>query len=266
METKIRGEEELAAQLEGRNAVLEALRSGRKIRRILVAKGIKPSANVSLLLELAKKKGVRIVHLDRSELDRLSQTDAHQGVLAEGEPLALLSLQQLLGSLTKGKEKPFLLALDGITDPQNLGSLLRSAEGMGIQGVIFPQRRSAPITAAVAKASAGALEYVPLVRVPNLPRALEDLKRHGVWVVGTSDRAEKTCSEADLTGSICLVLGSEGKGMARLVSERCDFVVRVPMFGKISSLNVGAAGAILMYEVRRQRSGESGVGSEQEFR
>jgi 23S rRNA (guanosine2251-2'-O)-methyltransferase len=254
VEAQIEEEEELASHLWGRNAVLEALKSGRKIRRILVAKGVKPSATVSLLLELAGQRGVRIVHLDRSELDRLSQTDAHQGILAEAESLALFSLKQLFDSMAQKEEMPFVLALDGITDPQNLGSLLRSAEGMGVHGVIFPQRRSAPISAAVAKASAGALEHLPLVRVTNLPRTLEELKKHGVWVVGTSDRAEKTCFETDLTGKIALVLGSEGKGMSRLVSEKCDLLVRIPMFGKISSLNVGVAGAILMYEVRRQRS------------
>lgn len=254
METKIRDEEELGTRLEGRNAVLEALKSGRRIGRILLAKGVKPGLNLNLILELAKQRGVRITYLERLELDKRSQTEAHQGVLAEAEPLTLFSLNQLFDSLAQKEEIPFLLALDGVTDPQNFGSLIRSADGMGVHGIIFPKRRSAPITAVVAKASAGALEYVPLVQVTNMPRALKELKEEGIWVVGTSDRAEKNCFEADLTGSIALVLGSEGKGMSRLVSEKCDFVVRIPMLGRISSLNVGVAGAILMYEVGRQRS------------
>lgn len=260
-------EKEPVVRLEGRNAVLEALQGGRKIRKILIAKGIKPGANLNLILKLARERGVKISYLERSELDRIAQTRVHQGILAEAEPLSFVALTELLNSLAQQGQAPFLLVLDGITDPQNFGSLIRSAEGMGVHGVIFSRRRSAPVTPAVAKASAGALEHIPLVQVSNIALTLEELKKKRVWVVGTSDRAEKSCFETDLTGSIALVLGSEGKGISRLVAEKCDFLVRIPMKGKVSSLNVGVAGGILMYEVRRQRSRESGVGSrEQKFR
>lgn len=240
-------------QIEGKNVVIEALRGRRKVKKILLAEGLKVDEAVRLIEKKAGEKDIPRQRITRKELEQLATTRAHQGVIAYVEPFQYTSLTNLLASLKNVSEEPFLLLLDGITDPQNFGSLLRSADAAGVQGVIIPKRRTAPLTASVCKASAGAVEHLSIVQVPNLVMVIKILKDKGMWIVGGSEKAEKTCFEADLSGGICLVLGSEGKGISRLVSEKCDFLVRIPMVGELSSLNVAVAGAILMYEVRRQR-------------
>lgn len=240
-------------QVEGRNAVIEALRGKRKVSKILIAKGIKPGKSLGEIIKLAAKKDIKLVYTERTRLEDLAISQVHQGVIAYVEPIIFLTLKELLSLLDKKKRTPFLLILDGVTDPQNFGSLIRTAEAAGVDAVIIGKRRTATVTPTVIKASAGAIEHIPLVQVGNIASVVEGLKDSGIWVIGSSDRAKVSLYEADLTGSMALVLGSEGKGISRLVSERCDLVVRIPMQGKVSSLNVGVAGAVLMFEVRRQR-------------
>ncbi|MDP3014354.1 MAG: 23S rRNA (guanosine(2251)-2'-O)-methyltransferase RlmB [Candidatus Subteraquimicrobiales bacterium] len=237
--------------IEGKNAVLEALRGSRKLKKVLIATGLKESAVLDEIKSLAKEKSVPLFVTDRKKLDGLSRGGVHQGVLAYVEPLAYLHLNKFLNSL--GEENNIvILLLDEVTDPQNLGSLVRTAEAAGVKGIVLTKRRSVGVTPAVVKASAGAIEYVPLIQVSNLVLAIEELKKANFWIIGADMAGEKTYFEADLKGRICLALGSEGKGLSRLVKEKCDFLVNIPMHGRISSLNVAVAGAILLFEARRQ--------------
>lgn len=240
-------------QLEGRNPILEALRAGQEINKILVAKGTQENA-IRQILALAHSAGVVVQTVDRARLDAMAQGRAHQGVIALVAAHRYATLDEILANARQRGEDPLILVLDGIEDPQNLGSLIRSADGAGAHGVIIPERRAAGVTAIVAKASAGAVAHVPVARVTNIVRALEELKQAGLWVAGTDQGAPELYYEARLTGPLAVVVGGEGKGIGRLVSEHCDFMVRLPMFGQVTSLNAGVAGAILLYEVRRQRA------------
>lgn len=244
--------------IKGRNSVQEALRGRRRIKRVLLAKALKESDALKEIKKIARERGIPIKMVDRKELDSISYLKAHQGVVAYAEPLPPISFDDFLISLRSEKEPPIVLLLDEVTDPQNLGSLMRSADAVGASGIVITRRRSVGLTPAVIKASAGAVEHVPLVQVGNLVYAIERLKGEGFWIIGSSANAKDVYSEVDLKGKIALVLGSEGKGLSRLVEQKCDFLVRIPMHGKISSLNVAVAGALLMYEVRRQRMARSG--------
>ncbi|HOQ00059.1 MAG TPA: 23S rRNA (guanosine(2251)-2'-O)-methyltransferase RlmB [Acetivibrio clariflavus] len=239
--------------LEGRNSVLEAIRADRTINKILISKGDK-EGSIKQIITLAREKGIVVQETDRISLDKISATHAHQGVIAFVAAKEYVEVEDILEIAKSKGEDPFVILLDGITDPQNLGSILRTADAVGAHGVVIPKRRAIGLTAAVSKASAGAIEYVPVARVTNLSQTIEYLKEQNLWIVGTDLSGEKSFFEADLKGPVALVIGSEGEGMSRLVSEKCDFIVNIPMKGKISSLNAAVAGAIVMYEVLKQRS------------
>ena len=239
--------------IEGRNAVIEALRAGRAIDKIFIARG-DVDKTLGHIASRAREQGVVVVEADRRKLDFMSRTKAHQGVVAIAAVQEYCEIRDILARAGERGEPPFVIVCDEISDPHNLGAIIRSAECVGAHGVVIPKRRSAGLTAIVGKASAGAAEYVPIARVANLSAALRELKEAGLWVYGTA--ADGSCAlwETDLTGPIALVIGSEGDGMSRLVRESCDFVLSLPMRGRINSLNASAAAAVTMYEVLRQRS------------
>ncbi len=240
--------------IEGRNAVTEAFRAGRPIDKLYIAAGENDRA-LGFVAALAREKGVTVVECDRRKLDGMSVTHAHQGVIALCAVREYCTVEDILNRAEELGEDPFVIVCDEITDGHNLGAIIRTAECAGAHGVIIPKRRSAGLTAIVNKASAGAAEHLPVARVPNLRAAIEELKEHGVWVYGTAADGTSALWQTELTGPIALVIGSEGDGMARLVRESCDFILSLPMKGKMSSLNASVAGAIVMYEVMRQRRG-----------
>ncbi|MGI6112875.1 MAG: 23S rRNA (guanosine(2251)-2'-O)-methyltransferase RlmB [Mahellales bacterium] len=238
--------------IEGRKPVLEALRAGRIIRKIILAQGIKEDAVIREIITSAQKNSIPIQRVDRQKIFDLSGSDVHQGIIAETEPYKYKTLEDIIDKAKAGQRPPFIIVLDRITDPHNLGSIIRTAEGCGAHGVIIPQRNACGITPTVIKASAGAVEHIPVTRVVNITRTLNRLKQQGFWIIG-ADMEGSPYYSADLTGPIALVLGSEGQGIGRLVKESCDLLVSIPMMGRVQSLNVSVAGAILMYEVLRQR-------------
>mgnify|MGYP005774258489 FL=1 len=239
-------------QLEGRNAVLEVLKSGRDIEKIIVQKG-NVEGTIRRIAGMARERGIVVQEAARQKLDEMSQTKNHQGVIAVVSEHEYAEVDDILRSAAEKGEKPFIIILDNITDPHNLGAVIRTAECAGAHGVIIPKRRSVGLTAVVGKTSAGALEYMPVARVTNIARTIEELKKQGVWVA-CADMDGEDYYDASLDGAIALVIGSEGEGVSRLVKEKCDFTVSIPMYGKISSLNASVAGALLMYEVVRQRN------------
>ena len=238
--------------LMGRNAVLEALKAGRGINRLLLANGDK-EGSVSEIRALARERGIVCQTVERSKIEAVAGGFRHQGVLAYVAPVAYAEVEDILAAAEERGEPPFLLLLDELEDPHNLGALLRTADATGVHGVLIPKRRSVPLTATVAKTSAGAVEYVPVARIGNVAQTLKALKEKGFWVAGADMDGEMTCWESDLTGPLVLAVGSEGHGMSRLTRELCDFVVRMPMVGRINSLNASVAGSILLYESMRQR-------------
>ena len=238
--------------IEGRNAVIEALRTETAIDKIYIAKG-ETDKTLGHIASKARDRGIVVVEADRRKLDHMSQTHAHQGVIALAAVREYVSVQSILEAAAEKGEAPLLVVCDEISDPHNLGAILRTAECAGAHGVIIPKRRSAGLTAVVAKTSAGAVSYMPVARVPNMAALLKDLKKQGVWVFGTAAEGTTTLYDADLKGPAAIVIGSEGDGMSRLVTENCDFLVSIPMKGQISSLNASAAAAILLYEAVRQR-------------
>ena len=239
--------------IEGRNAVIEALRAGRSIDKIYIAKG-DVDQTLGHIASKARSAGVVVVEADRRKLDAMSQTHAHQGVIALCAVKEYCTVADILAIAQARGEPPFVIVCDEISDPHNLGAIIRSAECAGAHGVIIPKRRSAGLTAVVDKTSAGAVEHVAIARVPNLSAAIGELKKSGLWVYGAAAEGASPMWQADLTGPVCLVIGSEGDGIGRLVRENCDFLVSIPLKGQISSLNASAAAAVLMYEVLRQRS------------
>jgi len=245
--------EEAAERIEGRNPVIEAIRADRAINKIFVSKGEK-EGSIKYIIALAREKGIVVQEVDRSKLDTLSITRAHQGVIAFAAAKEYVDVDYILEAAASAGEAPFIIILDEITDPNNFGSILRTADAAGAHGVIIPKRRAIGLTATVSKASAGAAEYVPVARVTNLGQTIDYLKKNGVWIVGTDLTGEKPFYDSDLKGPIALVIGSEGEGMGRLVKEKCDFIVNIPMKGHVSSLNAGVAAAIVMYEILKQRN------------
>ena len=240
--------------IEGRNAVIEALRSGETIDKIYLQKG-ETDKTLGHIASKARAAGVVVVEADRRKLDAMSRTHAHQGVIALAAVREYVSVESILQAARDKGEAPLLVVCDEISDPHNLGAIIRTAECAGAHGVIIPKRRSAGLTAIVGKTSAGAVSYLPVARVANLTSALKDLKKQGVWIFGTAAGASTDLYSADLKGPAAIVIGSEGDGMSRLVAENCDFLVSIPMKGHISSLNASAAAAILLYEAVRQRRG-----------
>ncbi len=238
--------------IEGRNPIMEALRSGREIDKILVAKGDRNGSIVKILND-AKKKGIVIQEVDRAKLDSMSETKNHQGVIAYVATVEYVSVEDILESARSKGEAPFIVIADEITDPHNLGSILRTANGAGVHGVIIPKRRSAGLNSVVAKTSAGAVEFTPVAKVSNIAAAIDKLKKENVWVVGADMDGDRTIYTHDFSGGVAIVIGSEGFGISRIVKEKCDFIVRIPLLGEITSLNASVAGALMMYEVVRNR-------------
>lgn len=239
-------------QIEGRNAVLEALRAGRPLDKVYIASG-NTDAGLSRIAAMAREAGAVVVMADRHRLDQMAVSNAHQGVIAIAAAHEYATLEELLERAEAAGEPPLLVILDEVADPHNLGAVLRTAECAGAHGIIIPKRRSAGLGAVVAKASAGAVEYLPVARVPNLTAAIEALKSRGIWIYGTAADAPADLYHTDLSGPAAIVIGSEGNGMGRLVAESCDYLVSIPMRGHINSLNASAAAAILLYEAVRQR-------------
>ena len=240
--------------IEGRNAVIEALRAGTAVDKIYLQRG-ETDRTLGHIASKARAAGIVVVEADRRKLDAMSRTHAHQGVIALAAVREYASVADILRAAEERGEGPLVVVCDEISDPQNLGAIIRTAECAGAHGVIIPKRRSAGLTAIVAKTSAGAVAHVPVARVPNIPSLLKELKKQGVWVFGTAAEGTTPLYNADLKGPAAIVIGSEGEGMTRLAAENCDFLVSIPMRGKLSSLNAAAAAAILLYEAVRQRIG-----------
>ena len=235
--------------LSGRNPIREALKADRDIEKMLVAKG-DLSGSAREIVAMARERGIPVQVVERSRLDEI--TPHHQGILAYASAYKYAEVDDILAAAREKNEQPFIVVLDGITDPHNLGAIIRTAETSGADGVIIPKRRSASLNATVFKTSAGAASYVPVARVPNLAAALDKLKENGVWIYGT-DASGSDYSQTDFTGGCGLVIGSEGFGISKLIQKKCDFMVKLPMLGKINSLNASVAAGIFMYEVLRQR-------------
>lgn len=238
--------------IEGRNAVAEALRAGTPIDKVFLLKG-EVDLPLRQLANQARQQGAVLAEVDRHKLDAMSRTHAHQGIIAVAAVREYASVEDLLQAARDRGEPPLLVVCDELSDPHNLGAVIRTAECAGAHGVIIPKRRSAGLTAVVAKTSAGAVSHLPVARVANLPSLLKQLKKEGLWIFGASADGPVSLYEADLKGPAAIVIGSEGSGMSRLVAETCDVLVRIPMKGKLNSLNASAAAAILLYEAVRQR-------------
>jgi 23S rRNA (guanosine2251-2'-O)-methyltransferase len=245
-------EEKREGLIEGRNAVIEALRAKRPIDKIYIARG-ETDATLGHIASKARESGIVVVESDRRKLDFMSVTHSHQGVIAISAVREYSSIEDILQVAKDRNETPLIIICDEISDPHNLGAIIRTAECAGAHGVLVPKRRSAGATPIVSKTSAGAVEHIAIARVSNITAAIKELKKAGIWVFGTAAEGAKELWEADLTGPAAIVIGSEGEGMGRLVSENCDFNLRIPMYGKLSSLNASASAAILIYEAVRQR-------------
>lgn len=251
MDKNIEKREPNENQLEGRNAALEVLKSGRGIEKIYVIKG-NTEGTIRRIMAQAGEKGVVIQEVSRQKLDELSQTKNHQGVIVVASAHEYVEVEDILEIAKQRGEDPFILLLDGITDPHNLGAIIRTAETAGVHGVVIPKRRSVGLNATVGKTSAGAIEYMAVARVTNIVKTMEQLKKVGLWVA-CADMTGLDYFETNLKGPLALVIGSEGDGVSRLVKENCDFTAAIPMYGKIASLNASVAAGLLMYEVVRQR-------------
>jgi 23S rRNA (guanosine2251-2'-O)-methyltransferase len=241
----------------GRNPLLEALKAGRPISKILLEKNIRGHRQMAEIVQLAQAKGIPIEYVERAALDRQSPSSAHQGIVAYAAAKEYVTLADLLALSRERNEPPFYLVLDGIEDPHNLGAILRTAEATGVHGVIVRSRRAVGLTPAVVKASAGAVEYVPVARVANIAQVMELLKKNNVWVVGIDMAGDLDYVRVDYRPATAIVIGSEGRGLSDLVRKRCDYLASIPMRGRITSLNASVAAAVVMYEVLRQRSVES---------
>lgn len=235
----------------GRNPVVEALRSGRELNKIWIAEGINKKS-IGEILSLANKAKVVVQYVPNKRLDSLLDSH-HQGVVASVAAYEYAELDDVFALAEKRGEDPFILILDELEDPHNLGSILRTADAVGVHGVIIPRRRSVGLTAVVAKASTGAIEYIPVVRVNNLSQTVAKLKEKGVWIAGTDAKGSVDYRKMDATLPLAVIIGSEGKGMSRILRENCDFLYHLPMFGQVTSLNASVAASLLMYEVMRKR-------------
>ncbi len=235
----------------GRNAVAEALKSGREIDTLLVAKGER-GGSIGKLIGQCRERGVAVKEVDVRKLDRMCEGANHQGIAAYAAAHEYSTVEDMLELAKQRGEAPFIVICDEIEDPHNLGAIIRTADACGAHGIIIPKRRGVALTYAVGKVSAGAIEYVPVARVPNLAAEIEELKKKGFWIYG-ADMGGTSWREQDYSGSVALVIGSEGRGISRLIKEKCDFIVSLPMKGKINSLNASVAAGILMYEVAQNR-------------
>ena len=238
--------------IEGRNSVLELLRSGKDINKLYIQKGEK-HGSINDIITLAKERRIVIVEVDKQKLDQMSETHNHQGVIANIPPYEYVDVEDILAYAKEKGESPFIVMLDEIEDPHNLGSIIRTAECCGVHGVIIPKRRAASVNSTVSKTSAGAVEYMRIARVNNLNDTIRFLKENDVWIYGTEMEGAVEYNKQDYSGGCCLVIGNEGQGMERMVKENCDVLVKIPMSGKINSLNASVSAGIVMYEIYNQR-------------
>ncbi len=236
----------------GRNPVIEALEANHTMDKILIQEGLRHT-QIGYIRNLAKEKGVLYRFTDKRKLDRMTDGENHQGVVALAAAHRYAELSDILASAKEKGEPPFIVIAEGITDPHNLGSIIRTANAAGAHGIVIPKDRSVSLNSVVAKVSAGAIEHTPVARVTNIAQTLELLKKEGLWIAGTALEAEQYCYDCDLKGPLGIVIGSEGEGMSRIVREHCDFLVKIPMLGQTESLNASVAAAILLYEAVRQR-------------
>ena len=243
----------MSDRIEGRNPVAEALKSGRRIDKIYVRRGEKQGSIVPLLRQ-ARKQGIIISEVDGAKLNEMSETKNHQGIIALVSPIEYAEIDDVLALAAEKGEPPFIVILDRINDPHNLGSVIRTANCAGVHGVVIPRHDSVSVTATVEKSSAGATAYTPIVRVNNLAKTIDYLKEKGIWVTGADAAGDRSLFEADLKGPVAIVIGSEGQGIARLVAEKCDFLVKIPMKGDVNSLNASVAAALMIYECAKQRN------------
>ena len=240
-------------RIEGRNPVFEALKAGRRIDKLFIQRDLHDGSLVKIRA-IAREKGIVISEAAKQKLDSMSHTGSHQGVIAYTAMHEYSDIDDMLALAKEKGEPPFIIIADEISDPHNLGSIIRTADAAGVHGVIIPKRRAVGLSAIVAKASAGALEYVPVAKVGNIANTVDELKEKGLWVAGAAMEGESVYGKADLTGPLAIVIGSEGSGISRLVKEKCDFLVSIPMQGKINSLNASVAAGVLMLEAARQRN------------
>lgn len=238
--------------IEGRNAVIEALKGDTTIEKLFVTNGTK-EGSINIILAKAKEKGITVKFVDRKKLDQISETHSHQGVIAETTPYKYCEVDDILAYAKEKNEAPFIVILDEIEDPHNFGSIIRTAEVCGVHGIIIPKRRNVSVTAVVYKTSAGAAQHMKIAKVNNINAAIDKLKENNIWIYGAEMEGKEYCFDTDLTGPCALVIGSEGKGMTRLTKEKCDVLVRIPMVGKVTSLNASVAGGIVIYEILKQR-------------
>ena len=239
-------------KVEGRNSVFELLNSNRDINKIYIQKGERHGA-INKIISLAKEKHIVISEIEKNKLDQMSQTKNHQGIIAVVPPFNYCEVEDILELAKSKQEAPFIIILDGIEDPHNLGSIIRTAETAGVHGIIIPKRRCSLVNATVSKTSAGAVEHMKIARVSNLIQTIENLKENGVWVCGTDMDTNTYYYNQDLKGALAIVIGSEGFGISRLVKEKCDFLVKIPMKGKVTSLNASVSAGIVIYEAVRQK-------------
>lgn len=244
--------EEFNDQIEGRNAVLELLESGKDINKIYITKGEK-HGSITKIIAQARERKIVTVEVEREKINQMAQTENAQGVIAIVPPFDYCEVEDILNEAKSKKEKAFILILDGIEDPHNLGSIIRTAETAGVHGIIIPKRRAAAVNSTVVKTSAGATSFMKVARVNNINETIKYLKENDVWIYGTDMETDKMYYDEDLTGNIAIVIGSEGFGMSKLVKENCDFLIKIPMKGKITSLNASVSAGIVMYEAVKQR-------------
>ena len=239
-------------QIEGRNSVLELLESGKDVNKIFVTRGEK-HGSINKILGIAKERKIIVVEKDKKQMDEMAQEENYQGVIAIVPPFEYVEISDILEVAKERKEHPFVIVLDGIEDPHNLGSIIRTAETAGVHGVIIPKRRAVSVNSTVNKASAGAVEHMKIARVTNISDAIEELKQAGLWVCGTAVDTNKYYYNQDLTGPLAIVIGNEGKGIGEKVKKNCDFLVKIPMKGKVQSLNASVSTGIVVYEAVKQR-------------
>lgn len=239
-------------QVEGRNAVLELLESGKDINKILITKGEK-HGSIHKIIAIAKENKVIIVEKEKRKMDEIAQTPNYQGVIAMVPPFEYCEIEDILEEARSKNEDPFVLILDSIEDPHNLGSIIRTAETAGVHGIIIPKRRAATVNSTVSKVSAGAVQYMKIARVTNLTDSIDRLKKEGLWICGTDINTDKYYYDQDLTGPIGIVIGNEGNGISQKIKANCDFLVKIPMKGKITSLNASVSTGIILYEAVKQR-------------
>ena len=245
-------EEKYEDQVEGRNAVIELLESGRDINKIFILEG-EHHGSINKIIAMAKERKIVLTMVNKTKLSQMAQTENNQGVIAIVPPFDYCEVEDILENAKQREEKPFILILDGIEDPHNLGSIIRTAETAGVHGIIIPKRRSASVNSTVSKVSAGAVEHMKIARVNNINETIRYLKENDVWICGTDMDAKKYYYQEDYKGPIAIVIGSEGFGMSRLVKENCDFLVKIPMKGKMTSLNASVSAGIVIYEAVKQR-------------